>query len=137
MLSRNGNFVIATNTATKLQLLYTWILTATPIMNQASDYIGYLHLLWREDMKLNALDTMDGDKQLYTNPDLRPTNSPAYRDGGKYDLDAWELPLWRLDPYLFKRVMVRGHTELGALTSYEVLQSITELITLRRNILHE
>jgi hypothetical protein len=85
-------------------------------MNRAWDYIGYLHHLWRENMELKPLNTnhtMDGDESLCTDKDLRLNNTPLYVPGEKYDRDKWRLPLWRLDPYLFKSVMSHDRWGLG------------------------
>jgi hypothetical protein len=65
-----------------------------------------LQLLWREDMNLALLDMMDDDKLLYTDKSLKPKNTPAYAPGGPYDSRNYQLPLWRLEPFLLKPVLV-------------------------------
>lgn len=87
-------------------------------MNRATDYIGYLSLLWDEDMFLHPMDHPDGpDKELYTDDSRVPKHTRSYAKGGKFDFVKYGLPLWRLDSYLFKRIMVEREAELSALTA--------------------
>jgi SNF2 family DNA or RNA helicase len=123
---------LASNMVMLLKAPYKWILTATPMMNRATDYIGYLHLLWDDEMKLDSKDQPDDLKDIYINDTIIPKETEAYRSKGKYDFGRYRLPLWRLDPYIFKFVMTERQVDLSALTAFEVLRGITQLITLRR-----
>jgi hypothetical protein len=85
-------------------------------------------------MSLEALDQGDDPKLLYINDTIQPNNTPTYMADGSYDYIKFQLPLWRLNLYLFKKVLAGQSIERGALTIYKVLHSIIELITLRRNM---
>jgi SNF2-related domain len=123
---------LVSNMVKLLRAPRTWILTATPMMNRATDYVGYLHLLWRDDMAMDPQDYPDSDKELYTDDNLVPKQSPLYAPGGRYDFEAHSLPLWRLDPYRFKHIMIERQVDITALVAFEVLRGITQMTTLRR-----
>jgi SNF2-related domain len=123
---------LASNMVMLLKAPYKWILTATPMMNRATDYIGYLHLLWDDEMKLDSKDQPDDLKDIYIDDTMIPKQTEAYRRSSKYDFSQHRLPLWRLDPYIYKFVMTERQVDLSALTAFEVLRGITQLITLRR-----
>ena len=123
---------LASNMVVLLKASYIWVLTATPMMNRAIDYVGYLFLLWQPDMQLEMEDEPVDTKELYTDSELIPTKTAAYLRGGKYDYRKHHRRLWRLNPYAFKHVMSQQQVDLTALTAFEVLRGITQLITLRR-----
>jgi SNF2-related domain/Helicase conserved C-terminal domain len=125
---------LASNLVRLLDPTFTWILTATPVMNRASDYAGYLTLLWKEDMGLDEFDEPIVSKDQYTQNSLVPCSTPSYLKDGRYDFGRYGLPLWRLSPILYRRVMKEREENLSALTSYEVIRNIAQLMTLRRTM---
>jgi hypothetical protein len=98
------------------------------------DYVGYLTLLWKEDMDLDPIEETMSRKLMYTDDDVLPVVSHEYLPGGKYDFAVYGLHLWRLNPYLYKNVMSEREQDLHALTAYEVIRSIAPLMTLRRTM---
>jgi SNF2-related domain len=44
---------LASNLVRLIHPTFTWILTATPVMNRATYYVGYLTLLWKRGMDLD------------------------------------------------------------------------------------
>ena len=123
---------LASNMVVLLKVPYKWILTATPMMNQATDYVGYLFLLWDPAMAIDERDQPTEYADLYTDNSLVPQRTAAYLPGGRYEFSKFGLPLWRIDPYHFKYVISERQVDLTALTAYRVLRGITQLITLRR-----
>jgi SNF2 family DNA or RNA helicase len=116
---------LASNMVMLLKAPYKWILTATSMMNRATDYIGYLHLLWDDEMKLDSKDRPNNLKDTYIDDTMIPKQTEAYRRGSKYDFSRHRLPLWRLDSYIYKFVMTERQVDLSALTAFEVLRGIT------------
>ena len=123
---------LAANMIMLLKAPNKWVLSATPMMNRAIDYLGYLYLLWDEAMMLDDEEDYDEIKTLYVDDSWVPTSTAAYKRGGMYDFQKYRLRLWRLNPHMFKQVMAERQVDLTALMAYEVLRSITQLITLRR-----
>lgn len=90
----------ASNLVAMLDPPYRWILTATPIMNRAIDYVGYLTLLCRQDMLLDTRDHPSPENFLLPyQGEWQPTHTDAYRQGGKYH----GTRAWVLDPFLFEK----------------------------------
>jgi hypothetical protein len=58
-------------------------------------------------MSLKALNQGDDLKLLYTNDTIWPNNTLVYMANEPYDYAKFQLPLWRLDLYLFKKVLAR------------------------------
>lgn len=110
---------------------YRWVLTATPMLNRAIDFLGYLNLLWRPFMDLDDSERPPSTIELYTE-DVEPEKSPAYRPGEQADWKKYRMPLWRLDPYSFRRLVNEQHQDIGVYQAHVALRAIIPLIMMRR-----
>jgi hypothetical protein len=100
---------------------YHWILTATPMINRISDYMGYLLIFWRDAW----------DYSLHGN-DLARSYEPSFWAEVPSSYQYWinDTPLFVLNPYNFARLANRG--ELVGFLARNVLQAILRCIQLRR-----
>lgn len=122
---------IASHLVGLLQAPIRWFLTATPMLNRAIDFLGYLYLLWNDMMALQAEEDPPGAADRYLQ-DVTPALTPAYLTGGRYDWEKYRMPLWRLDPFYFRRQLNEKERDLGVYQAYIALKAIIPLIMMRR-----
>ena len=115
-----------------LQCPILGILTATPFMNKVIDGLGYLTLIWRDEMDLHESEALYGDvHEWFSNEDFVPEHTPAYQDGGVYDFAKYRQRFWRLKPTTFKAITQQDGNQALYLIR-QVLSSLIPLIMLRR-----
>lgn len=114
---------------------YHWVVSATPMMNRASDLIGYLNFFWRPEWMSDVLlpgKSLQG-AGVY-GPEIWQQVHPDYRR--KYD----NLPLYRLDPTIFANLANRAKIKDNKMDSRvqvnltNAINSILELVQLRRTM---
>lgn len=110
---------------------YRWILTATPMLNRAIDFLGYLNMLWSDFMALDPEEDPPSNLERYTE-DVVPETTLAYLPGGPADWKKWELPLWRLNPFSFRRLVNEQHQDISVYQAHVALRGIIPLIMMRR-----
>lgn len=112
--------------------LVVHMLTATPMMNRGSDFVGYLTMFWREVFRVDP-DESFGDFAFDPYDDAHvPERTAAYLEGGLLDYAKNRLPLWRLLPQTFWATMNRKDADGLCLRAYEVLRAVIPVIMLRR-----
>lgn len=101
---------------------HIWILTATPLNNQALDYSGYLELLWKQEWAYGFENKVLAVEDHYT---LRRTDLPK-----SYTWYFQDRPLLVLDPSTFRRLFYRG--KLIGQTARDVFGAIYRVSQMRR-----
>src|SRR5206468_823536 len=114
---------LASHIVTLLQARYIWILTATPMLNRAIDFLGYLSLLWKSEMDLCEEELPEGSLELYMQ-DVEPEESEGYKKDQAFDWQKHRLPLWRLNPYMYRHLMAERQRDISALKAFRALRAI-------------
>jgi hypothetical protein len=104
-----------------LDASFYWILTATPMMNRVSDYLGYLMIFWKERW----------DHDVYGDSIVRSYEPEYWKQiGTTYTHWVANTPLYVLNPRTFARLANRG--VLTGQVARHVLQAILQCLQMRR-----
>ncbi|KAI9882008.1 MAG: hypothetical protein M1823_006268 [Watsoniomyces obsoletus] len=114
-----------------LRAPYHWVISATPMMNRASDLIGYLNFFWRPEWMPEELTTTHPD---YYTEACWESMSSQYRS-------KYSAPLYRLNPAVFaalaNRAAIKANEAVDATAQRKLtvaIRAILRLVQLRRTM---
>jgi SNF2-related domain len=111
---------------------YKWIITATPMINAVSDYLGYLNFFWHPSWSVEEYDEYpDKYGDIYTTEyaDQFLAKFPEYGEKFTCDQQATSTPFWVIDPRPFSRLVNRN--QMTGTVAFNALRSILSLLQLR------
>ena len=110
-----------------------WLLTATPMLNRASDYYGYLLYFWNEEWDIDEAEENSGAFEFDRYNDAHvPQHTATYLPGGELEYGKVGMALWRLNPDLYHSYMSEQDADIRCLKAYKALRSVIPIVMLHR-----